>query len=95
MAAVYRGTSLIRNRPTLGPYSRTMPRLLWLSWGGEAFSYERGTPVGIHSRLSREGTADATPCLWLPITVWVSERYSPRASKGTYEDRKLRDARGL
>jgi len=27
----YRGTSLIRNRPPLGPYSRTMPRLLWRS----------------------------------------------------------------
>ena len=25
----YRGTSLTRNRPTLGPYSRTMPRALW------------------------------------------------------------------
>jgi len=27
---VYRGTSLIRNRPTLGPYSRPMPVALWL-----------------------------------------------------------------
>ena len=27
---VYRGTSLIRNSPSLGPYSRLMPRaLLW------------------------------------------------------------------
>ena len=26
---VYRGTSLIRNRCRLGPYSRTMPRALW------------------------------------------------------------------
>jgi len=25
----YRGTSLIRNRRRLGPYSRTMPRALW------------------------------------------------------------------
>ena len=25
----YRGTSLIRNRAPLGPYSRTMPRALW------------------------------------------------------------------
>ena len=31
---VYRGTSLIRNRPPLGPYSRTMPRALWWSYGG-------------------------------------------------------------
>ena len=27
----YRGTSLIRNSPPLGPHSRTMPRLLWRS----------------------------------------------------------------
>ena len=26
-----RGTSLIRNTPLLGPYSRTMPRVLWWS----------------------------------------------------------------
>ena len=25
----HRGTSLIRNCPPLGPYSRTMPRALW------------------------------------------------------------------
>ena len=29
--AVYRGTSLIRNTPLLGPYSRTIPRVLWWS----------------------------------------------------------------
>ena len=27
----YRGSSLIRNRPTLGPYSRPTPRALWWS----------------------------------------------------------------
>ena len=37
----YTGTSLIRNRNLLGPYSRTLLMVLW----GEAFSYERGTPV--------------------------------------------------
>ena len=26
---VYRGTSLQRDNPTVGPYSRTMPRALW------------------------------------------------------------------
>jgi hypothetical protein len=25
----YRGISLVRNRPTLGPYSRPTPRVLW------------------------------------------------------------------
>ena len=31
--AVFRGTSLIRNCPPLGPYSRTMPRALWWYYG--------------------------------------------------------------
>ena len=29
--AAYRGTSLIRNTPFLGPYSRSVPRVLWSS----------------------------------------------------------------
>jgi len=33
----YRGTSLMRNCPPLGPYSRTMPRALRWSWGGWLF----------------------------------------------------------
>ena len=40
----YRGTSLVRNRTHLGPYSRTMPLALGGPEGG-AFSYERGTSV--------------------------------------------------
>ena len=40
----YRGTSLIRNTPLLGPYRRSIPRVLWWSSGGGAVSYERGTP---------------------------------------------------
>ena len=33
--APYRGTSLIRSNPLLGPYRRTIPRALWwsLGWG--------------------------------------------------------------
>ena len=34
---LYRGTSLIRNRRPLGPYSRTMPRALRGSKGGGRF----------------------------------------------------------
>jgi hypothetical protein len=37
----YRGTSLIRKRTPLGPYSRPMRKVL----EGGAVSYERGTPV--------------------------------------------------
>jgi hypothetical protein len=32
-----RGTSLMRNSAPLEPYSRTMPRALWQSWGGGRF----------------------------------------------------------
>ena len=40
------GTLLIRNTPLLGPYNRTIPRVLWRSYGGGgAVSYERGSPV--------------------------------------------------
>ena len=31
--ARYRGTSLIRNSPLLGPYSRNIPRVIWWSLG--------------------------------------------------------------
>ena len=31
LAERYRGTSLIRNKAPLGPYSRTMPMALWWS----------------------------------------------------------------
>ena len=31
---LYRGTSLIRKHHPVGPYSTTMPRLLWRSEGG-------------------------------------------------------------
>ena len=33
----YKGTSLIRNTSLLGPYSRTIPRIIWWSWGGGCF----------------------------------------------------------
>ena len=42
----YRGILLIRNRQPVEYYNRTMPRLLWRSWGGGG-SYEQGTPVAL------------------------------------------------
>jgi len=39
---VYRGTSLIRNTPLLGPYRSTIPRVLWWSVRGGAY---RGTSL--------------------------------------------------
>ena len=35
--ALHRGTSLIRNSASLGPYGRTAPRALWWSQGGGLF----------------------------------------------------------
>jgi hypothetical protein len=32
---LYRGTSLIRNRSPLGPYSRTIPRVIVVLGGGQ------------------------------------------------------------
>ena len=37
VAVVYRGTSLTRNTPLLGPYSTTTPRVIWWSQGGGMF----------------------------------------------------------
>ena len=46
-----RGTSPVRKRLPLGLYSRAMLRALRWSWGGVAFSCERGTPVhGLRER---------------------------------------------
>ena len=64
----YRGTSLITNYPLLGPYSRTVSKVMWWSEGrGGAVSHERGTPVmrgggSVHekSRLWEESTAQST-----------------------------------
>ena len=50
--AVYWCTSLIRNSPHLGPYSRAMPRALRCSWGGGGVSCERGTLVLLDPILS-------------------------------------------
>ena len=46
----YGGTSLIRHLLPLGPYRRTMPRVI----GAWAFSYERSTPVS--DRLPHAGS---------------------------------------
>ena len=36
-ATPYRGTSLTKKRPPLGPYNRPMPRAVWLSQGVGVF----------------------------------------------------------
>ena len=51
-----------KNRHPVGPYSRTMPKLLWWSLGGVAVSYERGTPVLFDPPDRRLATAPAERC---------------------------------
>ena len=46
LGVVIHGYELIRKRPSLGPYSSSIPRALWWLWGGGAVSCERDTPVG-------------------------------------------------
>ena len=60
----YRGTSRIRNRPPLGPYSRTMLRALRWSWG-RGGSYERVTPLDMLDEplCHRHNTHDSLLCL--------------------------------
>ena len=70
----YRDTSLIRNTFLVGPYSRTMPKALWWSWGGWAVPYERGTPVPRVSTLSTvsANSRDAWPLHHLLIACYVA-----------------------
>ena len=45
----YRGTSPIRSNPSLGTYSRNMPRALWKSWGGGGGAGLRSRPTATPS----------------------------------------------
>ena len=60
----YRGTSPIRNTPLLGPYSRTLPRVINWSYGGGLFlmsevplysCVHRGQGLGCHHVIERMG----------------------------------------
>ena len=55
LAQPYRGTSLIRKRPLLGPYRRPLPRRPRRLLGGWAFSYGRGAPVSIRGERMHGG----------------------------------------
>ena len=48
---MYRGTSLTRKRTPLGPYSRTMPRVLGGSWGGGRFLMNE-VPLYLSTRVN-------------------------------------------
>ena len=64
-SALYRGTSLIRNSPLLGPYSRTVSRALWWPPGGGLFLISEvplygvtsGSPQVEDSRVGRSARA--------------------------------------
>ena len=80
----YRATSLIRNRHPVGPYSRTMPRLLWWCEGGVAVSFERGTPV--LRKLARLTGRSATPSAFSNIKFGPSvPGYEPPYKSARYK----------
>ena len=82
----YRGTSLIRNIPPVGPYRRTMTRIPCRPWlGGWAVSYERGTPaMPIGGRTRQLHPSAACPC------AACRSKRSPRFSFGWIEPEKAR-----
>jgi len=60
---IYRGTSLIRNSLSLGPYSRTVPRALWWSEGGGRFLMSE---VPLYRWLEVQAVADLQEVEVLP-----------------------------
>ena len=52
---------VIRNLPTLAPYSRFMPYDPMVVLGGLTVSYERGTPVAANQPEGGGGTCPAAP----------------------------------
>jgi len=76
-AGHYRGTSLIRKRPPVGPCSRTMPRAVWWPQGAPV-SHELGTPVHQNKRVvlkARMGGAGARavhPIITMIKWIWTS-----------------------
>ena len=75
---VYRSTSLIRNSTPLGPYSRTMHRALWWSWGVGRF-YWGGTLVWrtLHPNAPTGGSGFAVGCL-RTTTCRIVKRFQGR-----------------
>ena len=65
MREALRGTSLIRNSPLVGPYSRTMSRALWWPKGGGVFLMSE-VPLYLHG-LFRGTNRIVGRRLW----VWV------------------------
>ena len=57
----YRGTSLIRNTPLLGPYKRTMFKALWRSWGGGLFLMGEVPLYSAHHAPLRSQPVQETP----------------------------------
>jgi len=72
----YRGTSLIRNTPLLGPYSRTIPKVIWWSWGGGLFLMSevplyqpRAFPVRYRAKLEHLQDFEEF-CLEVKAGIW-------------------------
>ena len=81
-----RGSSLIRNTPLLGPYSRTIPRVLRWSWGGGLFLMSE-VPLwscsGRSSRCWRPSHMDATRKHIAVVSETVlGQKTDPQRSRG-------------
>ena len=80
----YKGTSLIRNIPLVGPHIRTVSRALWWPWGGGVFLMSEATlqPLGLlkgaRVPLLVLNTDHFAP-LWIPFCV-DRDRNSPKIS---------------
>jgi hypothetical protein len=59
----YKGTLLVRNRHPVGPYSRSMLRLLWRSWGGGRFLMNE---VPMYSGVCPDPSHPAPSLRWIP-----------------------------
>ena len=64
-----RGTSLTRNTPFVGPFSRTIPRVMWWSQGRGLFLMSEAP---LHYRVDVTGTSFLYIFISLNVvTVWL------------------------
>jgi len=88
----YRGTSLIRNTLFLGPYNRTIPRILWCSQGGGGFLWSRysciaaertGNNEKSYADFDPKGQSLASTVLYVPYSLGSGLRFA-RAVSGMH-----------
>ena len=71
----YRGTSLIRNSPPLGPYSMPVPRALWWSQGGMLFLMSEVPLWGAHTESVSQEARVWMCCPALKVSIDASDAW--------------------